>query len=269
MPPTPYWEDPDTGLALYHGDMREILPQLGLQADCVIADPPYGDTALDWDTWPTGWLKTAAAHSNALWCFGSQRMFFDHLEEFRADWTLSQDIVGHDSNEQPVTGDVNVVWEKHNGSGFAKDRFRRVHEHALLWYRGPWDQQHRNVPRARVYDPSDKYQRSNVTATVKHTGKIGPHNRVSDGKRLMRSVIKVRSMHGRSINETEKPLGIIEPLIHYSCPPGGTVLDPMAGSCSVLEVARLLGRPAIGIEKRESQCEAAARRLDALTLPAA
>jgi site-specific DNA-methyltransferase (adenine-specific) len=267
--PTPYWKDREAGLALYLGDMREILPALGVQAALMIADPPYGDTALDWDRWPTGWLKTAAAHTNTLWCFGSQRMFFDHLEEFRADWTLSQDVIGHDEDGQPVYGDVHVVWEKHNGSGFAKDRFRRVHEHALLWYRGPWDEQHRAVPRERVYDPSDRYERRNVTANLKHTGKIGPHNHVRDGKRLMRSVIKVRSMHGRSVNETQKPLGIVEPLIRYSCPPGGLVVDPMVGSGTVLEVARLLGLPAIGIEKRESQCEAAARRLDALTLPAA
>lgn len=31
--PAPYWEDPDSGLQLYCGDMREILPALGLQAD--------------------------------------------------------------------------------------------------------------------------------------------------------------------------------------------------------------------------------------------
>jgi len=28
-----YWEDKDAGLALYLGDMREILPALGLTAD--------------------------------------------------------------------------------------------------------------------------------------------------------------------------------------------------------------------------------------------
>jgi site-specific DNA-methyltransferase (adenine-specific) len=267
--PTPYWEDRDSGLALYLGDCRDVLPALGLQADCMIADPPYAETALDWDRWPDGWLKVAAAHTTTLWCFGSQKMFFDHLDEFRADWTLSQDVIAHDEDGQPVYGDVNVVWEKHNGSGFAKDRFKRVHEHALLWYRGPWEQQHRDVPRERVYDPSDKYERRNVKAGIDHTGKIGPHNHTCDGTRLMRSVIKVRSMHGRAINETQKPLGIVEPLLRYSCPPGGLVVDPMAGSGTVLEAARLLGLPAIGIEKRESQCEAAARRLSALTLPAA
>lgn len=266
---TPYWEDPDTSLQLYHGDMREILPALGIQADLIIADPPFGETRLDWDTWPTGWLKTAANHASSLWCFGSQRMFFDHLEEFRADWTLSQDVIGHDEDGRPVVGDVNVVWEKHNGSGFVKDRFRRVHEHALLWYRGPWEQQHRDVPIEKSGRRGGGEGGLRATATArKHTGKIAAKTwDGSDGRRLMRSVIKVRSMHGRALNETQKPLGIVEPLIHYSCPPGGLVLDVFAGSGTVLEAAQLMGLPAIGIEKRESQCETAARRLSALTLP--
>lgn len=260
-----YWEDREAGIALYLGDMREVLPALNVQADLIVADPPYAETSLEWDRWPDGWLKVAAAHSNSMWCFGSQKMFFDHLPEFRADWTLSQDVIGHTEDGQPIQGDVNVVWEKHNGSGFARDRFRRIHEHALFWYRGPWQAQHRDVPTEQGHDPSDKYLRRSGTAVTGHTGKIGPHNHTRNGKRLMRSVIKVRSMQGLNpINETEKPLGIVEPLMSYGCPPGGLVVDPMAGSCVVLEAARLMGVRAIGIEKREAQCEAAARRLSAL-----
>jgi site-specific DNA-methyltransferase (adenine-specific) len=266
MSPPPYYQDDQ--VTLYLGDMREILPALGIHADLILADPPYAETSLEWDCWPDGWLKTAAAHSNSLWCFGSQRMFFDHLDEFRADWTLSQDVIGHTEDGRPIAGDVNVVWEKQNGSGFAKDRFKRVHEHALHWYRGPWQQQHRNVPTEKSGRRTGGDSGFKTRASQDHTGKIGAQMWSRDGTRLMRSVIKVRNMHGRAINETEKPAGIVEPLIHYACPPGGLIVDPMAGSCVVLEVARLMGYRAIGIEKRESQCEAAARRLSALTLPA-
>lgn len=265
--PTAYWEDREAGLQLYHGDMRDILPDLGIQADLILADPPYAETSLDWDRWPDGWLKTAAAHSNAMWCFGSQRMFFDHLDEFRADWTLSQDVIGHDETGTPVYGDVNVVWEKHNGTGFARDRFKRVHEHALFWYRGPWGAQHQNTPRVPYTGP-DKHARARYDDRAAHAGAVKAVTYRDDGTRLMRSVIKVKSVRG-GINETEKPLPLLEPLIHYGCPPGGLVVDPMAGSCSVLEVARLMGLRAIAVEKRESQCEAAARRLSALTLPVA
>lgn len=32
----PYWEG--DGVTLYHGDCREVLPALGVTADCVVAD---------------------------------------------------------------------------------------------------------------------------------------------------------------------------------------------------------------------------------------
>ncbi len=68
---------------------------------------------------------------------------------------------------------------------------------------------------------------------------------------------------GCPINETEKPVPLVEPLISYGCPPGGTVLDLFAGSCSTLVAVRHLGqgRKAVGFEEREEQCEKAARRL--------
>ena len=64
----------------------------------------------------------------------------------------------------------------------------------------------------------------------------------------MRSVIPVRSMHGRAIHPTEKPVGILDPLIAYACPPGGLVVDPFAGSGTTLEAPRCPGRQAIGVE---------------------
>jgi site-specific DNA-methyltransferase (adenine-specific) len=252
-----YYED-DT-VQLYLGDMREILPALGATADLIVADPPYGETALAWDRWPDGWVEVAARHSNAMWCFGSQRMFFDHLDEFKAaDWKLSQDVVGHDEDGEPVVGDVNVVWEKHNGTGFATDRFKRVHEHVLHFYRGPWGGIHQNVPRT-VYTGPDKHARARTSRTP-HTGAIGGYHYQDNGTRLMRSVIKVKSVRG-GIHKTQKPEPLLLPLIQYGCPPGGLVLDPFAGSCSTLHAARQAGVRAIAIEGHEPHAEAAAKQL--------
>jgi site-specific DNA-methyltransferase (adenine-specific) len=75
--------------------------------------------------------------------------------------------------------------------------------------------------------------------------------------------------HGdHSTRAREKPLGILDPLIRYACPPGGLVLDPFAGSGSTLDAARQCGRRAIGVEANERYAEAAARRLSNLTLEA-
>ncbi len=44
---TPYHES--DGVTLYHGDCREILPQLGQQFQTVMTDPPYGKVRGDFD----------------------------------------------------------------------------------------------------------------------------------------------------------------------------------------------------------------------------
>ncbi len=78
---------------------------------------------------------------------------------------------------------------------------------------------------------------------------------------MMRSVIYHRSCHGYAQNETQKPEGVIWPLISYSCPRGGLILDPTCGAGTTGLVARALGMRAILIDIRESQCEIAAQRL--------
>ena len=78
----------DEWVTLHHADYRDVLDTSSddaLVADAVITDPPYGETSLDWDQWPKGWLRDAAHITDALWCWGSFRMFHDHADEF-AEW---------------------------------------------------------------------------------------------------------------------------------------------------------------------------------------
>lgn len=243
----PYWEDGTC--ALYLGDMREVLPALGVTADCVIADPPYGCTPLAWDRWPDGWLGVAAQVTRSLWCFGSLRMFLDRAAEF-GSWRLSQD----------------VVWEKQHGSGFAADRFRRVHEHVLHWYQGTWAATYHQVPRVLV----NRRTRGNASrGQIAHTGKIAQATWADDGTRLARSVLQIPNMWRRgTIHPTEKPPALLTLLVSYACPPGGLVVDCFAGSGSALDAARQSGRRAIGVELHEPYAERAARRLSQMTLEA-
>ena len=244
----PYYQD--EFVTLYHGDFREafwepaVTALLG-DARVVIADPPYGETTLAWDRWPDGWLTSLTSlipERASLWCFGSMRMFLDRRDEF-SGWQFSQEI----------------VWEKHNGSNSAATRFRRVHEFATHWYRGPWA----SVYAAPVYT-NDATKRT-VRRKEKPTqwGAIAGHTYTSEdcGPRLQRSVIYARSEHGRADNETQKPLAIVRPLIEHSCPEGATVISPFAGAGTDLLAAKLLGRRAVGAEVREAQCEKAALRL--------
>jgi site-specific DNA-methyltransferase (adenine-specific) len=234
----------DELVTLYQGDYRKSIAMLAdLGADAVITDPPYGETNLEWDKWVTGWLADAASIADALWCFGSYRMFRDHHDEF-AEWKFSQDI----------------VWEKHNGSSLASDRFRRVHEFAHLYYRGDWAKLRHETPRTLDATPRTVRRKAKP---AQHQGDRGPSHYVSDdgGPRLMRSVIKVRSEHGRAIHPTQKPLGIIEPLIEYSVPEGGLVVDLFGGSATTALAARRLGRRAVVFEGNAEYALAAAQRL--------
>jgi site-specific DNA-methyltransferase (adenine-specific) len=244
----PYYQD--DRVTLYHGRFEKILPTLREEIDLIIADPPYAETSLEWDSWPNGWPSKLIGYGAAMWCFGSMRMFLERREEF-ADWRLSQDCFAP------------AIWEKQNGTGFTTDRFKRVHEHLTHWYRGPWEGIHHEVPRYQ-HDGPDKTVLNR--GRTPHTGVIGSAAYRDDGRRMARSVIYAPNMHGRAINETQKPEGLLAPLIEYGCPPGGMVLDPFAGSCSTLIAARHLGRRAIGIEAREDQCESAARWLSAQPL---
>jgi len=248
----PYYDD--GVVQLWHGRLEDVLPTLREEVDLVVADPPYGETSLPWDRWPTGWpgMLATSGISDSLWCFGSMRMFLDHAAEFTEWWRFSQD----------------VVWEKHNGSGFATDRFKRVHELVTHWYRGPWEFIHHETPRVPARHGDKGHVVRAARADPYHLGEIAAGAWTDDGTRHQRSVITARSMHRQgAINETEKPTGLLEPLIAYGCPPAGLVLDPFAGSASTLVAARALGRRAIGIEMREEQCELAARRLAQDVLP--
>jgi site-specific DNA-methyltransferase (adenine-specific) len=253
MTPTPYYSSPYGSVVLYLGDCREVLPALGHTADLVVADPPYGETALAWDRWPDGWLDVAASVTSSLWCFGSMRMFGERWREYgNAGWKLSQD----------------VVWEKHNGSGFAADRFRRVHENATHWYRARWSGIYHETPRVPFTGIDRSGKVKNQGSGLAHTGRIGGHAYTTRDTRLIRSVLQVRSMNGSAIHPSEKPRDLLRPLIEYACPPGGLVIDPFAGSGSTLDAARQSGRRAIGIEADEAYAEKAARRLEQLTLEA-
>ena len=244
----PYYED--ESVTIYHGDFREILPGIH-QVELVIADPPYGDTSLSWDSRVDGWLPCVAAalfDAGSLWCFGSLRMFMASSAEFGA-WSLAQD----------------VIWEKHNGSSFHADRFKRVHEHVVQFYRGAWGA----IYKQPVFTADATARQVRRKRRPPHTGEINEsHYKSTDGgPRLMRSVIAVRSCHGSAEHPTQKPLGIVTPLVEYSCPPGGTILDPFMGSGTTLRAAKDLGRKAIGIEIEEKYCEIAAKRMSQEVLP--
>lgn len=243
---TIYYQD-DT-VTLHHGDMRDVLLPAFEDFDCCVTDPPYGETSLPWDRWVHGWTANVAEHTSSMWCFGSLRMFIDRADYFRG-WKMSHE----------------VIWRKPRGGVAYPDRFARIHELAVHWYRGDWSRVYHEQQRTEGYGPGKGSIHRGETGPAWNGGRRA-HTWINDGTRAVPSVMDCQTMRMRGIHPTEKPLGILDPLIRYACPPGGVVLDPFAGSCSTLEAARAAGRKAVGIEADEAMCEKAANRLSQAVL---
>ncbi|GAA1854553.1 DNA-methyltransferase [Myceligenerans crystallogenes] len=237
--------DQDETVTLYCGDAHDVVPALG-RFDAVVTDPPYGVTPLAWDVWPEGWPALVAAHATSMWCFAPVRVLLERAAEFdAAGWRFSQD----------------VVWRKPNGTGIAPARFRRVHETATHWYRGPWTDTYHATPRVPGLGPR-KQRAIHRTAGPATQNTQGASSWSDDGTRQAPSVIDAANLHRRQpIHPTEKPTGLLELLIAYATPPEGVVLDPFAGSGSTAVAARHIGRRAVLVEAREQQCEMTALRL--------
>jgi site-specific DNA-methyltransferase (adenine-specific) len=247
-----FFEEVGMSVTILNGDCRELLATLPSFAfDCVLTDPPYGETSLAWDDRVSSWpsmVHRLVKPTGSMWVFGSLRMFMEEASSFvESGWILSHE----------------VVWEKHNGSGMFNDRFRRVHEIAVHFYK-------RGTKWGDVFK-SPQFTNDATARTVRKKGRpaqwIGAtgetvYRSEDGGPRLMRSVQFVRSEHGRAEHPTQKPLGIIQPLLRYACPVGGTVLDPFAGSGTTGLAAKLNGMSATLIEISSNYTDVARRRLE-------
>lgn len=249
----PYYQDDfvtlyhaaDGYLSILAGVLEHDYESSGRLPDLVVTDPPYGETSLTWDRWPEDWPAEVAAYVNSMWCFGSMRMFLDRRDDF-VDWKFSQDI----------------IWSKPRGGVAYPDRASvRSHEIVTHWYRGAWSDIYHEQQRRDHHGPGKGTIHRSETGPA-WNGSRRAHSWTDDGMRAISSVIKCQTMRMRGTGHpTEKPLGILEPLITYACPPGGLVLDIFAGSGSTGVAAKANGRHALLIEADEGYCEMAAQNL--------
>ncbi len=233
------------------GDCRIVLPTLPEKSfDCVVTDPPYGQTSLAWDK-PLAagdWLPEVARvlkPTGSIWIWGTLRSLTPLCTDAAAlGWHMAQD----------------VVWEKHNGATFHADRFRRVHEQAVQLYRGAWA----DVFKAPVFTNDATARTVRRKKRPPHTGNIGEshYTSIDGGPRLARGVFHARSCHGRAVHPTQKPVEVLLPLIKFSCPPGGSVLDPFAGSGTTGIAANILKRNATLIELNPDYAAMATERIE-------
>lgn len=260
----PYYQD--DYVTLYHGDCREIVPQLG-RFDMVLTDLPYGTTKCQWDEiipFDVMWkfLIDRVMKNTAMLFFGSEpfssALRASNFKQFRYDW----------------------IWSKTNPTGFfnAKKMPLKSHEIISVFYE--------ELPK---FNPvMTTVERSDIGRTRKNSeskkggkslwGKCGEKTDylyVESGKRYPRSVLNFSNFNGALFGDvsnatrhpTQKPLDLIAYLITTYTIQGDNVLDFTAGSGTTGRAAKDLGRHATLIEREERYCEIAASRMAQEVLP--
>ena len=67
--------------------------------------------------------------------------------------------------------------------------------------------------------------------------------------------------HAKRSHQTEKPLGVMQEMVHI-VEPGGIILDPFAGSGTTILAAKNEGYSAVGIELSQHYAKIAAKRIE-------
>jgi DNA modification methylase len=221
----PYYEQ--DGITIYHGDSREVLPELPANAaDLVLTDPPFFMPATHYQSrreWQRAWSDTTV------------------LATF---WSV---IVDACLGRLAPTGHMVAFCNGDSYPVFYPEMYRRFdYLKCLVWDKGHvglgrvWRNQHELAIAAR-WNESQFKEDSKLRADV-FTFKAAPS---SDRD-----------------HPVQKPVPMLAWLIEPTTPVGGLVLDPFMGSGTTLEAAKIAGRRAIGIEGEERYCEIAARRLE-------
>lgn len=224
---TPYYDE--DGITIYHGDCRELLPEMP-SVRLVVTDPPYvfgiASTAQEskaggWGdlmnsaVWYSAWLSEAKRltqnEQGAAWVFNSWRSFpVLARAAYDARWPVESLL----------------VWDKEWIGPGGQRGLRPSYEVAALFCQPDFAIQNRGLP--------DIWR-------AKWTG-VKP-----------------------SGHPAEKPVPLLAKMLRESG--GGRVLDPFMGSGTTLVAAKSEGLQAIGIEIEERYCEIAAKRLAQRALP--
>ena len=220
----PYYES--GGITIYHGDCREVLPSLARgSVDVLLTDPPFFMPATHYQSrveWQRSWSDTSV---------------------LAAFWSTVLDC------SVPLLKPSGHFVTFCNGDSypvFYPEMYRRFDFLKCL----VWDKGH--VGLGRVW----RNQHELVIA-----GRWNDSEFVEDGE--LRSDVMAYSATPSAARDhpVEKPPAMLRHLLRPTCPAGGIVLDPFAGSGTTLRAAKDLGLKAIGIEGEERYCEIAAKRL--------
>lgn len=260
---TPYYED--EAVQIYHGDCRDILPQLEA-VDHVITDPPYARDVYVRLSMPN--TKTGSGTPG--------RMAAQFTGEHRKAKSMP-------SITKLAAGDIGSIDEILDFVAYEIARI--VQRWAIVFsdaetthrWKASLTARHFNVEGEIIYEgmryvrtgawvkpdamPQMSGDRPSVgfePCTICHAQ--GPMRWNGGGGQALWTYYTAKGA-ARPEHPCPKPEGLMRELVAQFTDAGETVLDPFAGSGTTLFAAKRLGRKAIGIEINEQYAEVAAKRL--------
>jgi DNA modification methylase len=142
-----------------------------------------------------------------------------------------------------------IVWSKSNGVGFLSANKQPLRSHEMIYIFSKKGAYYKRVDIEGDFPETIKegHKRSKNQEVY---GSITDVSTSNKGKRCVKSVVEIANKKGKGNHPTQKPEELYEWLLKRYCP-GGTILDPTAGSFTSCFTAQKLGLKSIGIEMNE------------------
>jgi DNA modification methylase len=164
-----------------------------------------------------------------------------------------------------------IIWSKPNPMPESvTDRPTKAHEYLFLLAKS--ERYYYDAEAIREYGPTYIRKAGGYIGFGEtHTGNnqrggLADKDTITTG-RNKRSVWEITTQPYPEAHFATFPPKLVEPCVMAGCPVGGLVLDPFAGSGTVLAVAKHLNRQAVGIELNQDYIALAERRLIQEVLP--
>lgn len=218
----PYYDH--AGITIFHGDCREVLPELN-PTDLLLTDPPYG----------IGWARLASRAGAGVITHQTGLVKGKKVEP--------RDYGCADWDDAPV--DAALL-----GLAISKASWQII-----------WGGNYFELPRTRCWLIWDKLRGDTCFADGEMAWTNLNRNMRIIRWRWNGFLTENSDPRDERVHPTQKPVAVMHWAIRQAPGACRTVLDPWMGSGTTLYAAKLLGRRAIGVEMEERYCEIAAERL--------
>lgn len=263
---------------LLHGDcLNQMKTLTDKSVDCFICDLPYGCLSANRGGKRVGEL-TDPSNPNSNIVVVNKPCGWDIKIDLVEFWKQVKRLARNDHTpvlmfcttkfgaeliaSNPDWFRYDLVWAKSNGVGFLSANKQPLRSHELIYVFAKKGAYYKRV------DITGDFPGTSPSGTGNAGGKVYPlhkrsstsntHPRVADagatreGIRCVKSVIEIANKKGKGNHPTAKPCDLYKWLLERYCPPGGTMLDPTAGSFNSVFTATEMGIHAIGIEKDDA-----------------